>query len=626
MSELSKQLWRNIMKIRNDGDEEFVRYILEARSEYLSLRLKQEPAIREIYVKAAANVADDIARLAPGASDLTRNHLRALEKSLTREAENIRRALEGRLRSDLQRATGLGARPLQSHVTRCLQAAGVPLDILRVQRGFGDVNTAAVEAIWARTRGGMKLSDRIWATSDNARDNMRSIILDGVARGRDSAKVARDLERYVKQGAATMAGDYPGMMARIGKRVPKDLCYEAFRLARSEMSMAFMEGTYASGRVNPAYKGVRWLLSSSHPVPDICDDLASADLYGLGPGGYPAGDEPPYPHANCLCTVAPLVEDTKEFVERLKKWRDDPASQPELEKWYNEVYLGPAAQQPPPPQAGVAAPVPAQPTPPKAQPRVAMTKAEWDRGLGKLAGKKGAELDAAVDELKQRFRAAFDAELEFNSGFLNDMSRRVKGGKTRKAVAELGVALNRMPIEATRDNASFQILRLGERLGGLHGDFDPATGVIRIDVQTFATQPQWAPNRLSHGYETLLHEVGHAVHKAQESYFAPWVDEMWDLDPLRQGAGLWDLRNYMRSTGRLKDPNGSTPYGRMEPLEDFADTWRLLYLEQSAVRRNQVYSYKTNPQDGKRVLGEAYTRFRLLGELIAQMGWRVPKL
>ena len=83
---------------------------------------------------------------------------------------------------------------------------------------------------------------------------------------------------------------------------------------------------------------------------------------------------------------------------------------------------------------------------PKAQARVAMTKAEWDRGLGKLAGKKGAELDAAVDELKQRFRSAFDAELEFNSGFLKGISRRIEGSKTRKAVAELGVALNRMPI------------------------------------------------------------------------------------------------------------------------------------------------------------------------------------
>ncbi|MBP7892722.1 MAG: hypothetical protein KA063_04210 [Firmicutes bacterium] len=265
-------------------------------------------------------------------SDLTRNHLRALEKSLTHEAENIRRALEGRLTGDLQQAVGLGGRPLQAHMTSCLQAAGVPLDMVRVQRGFDGVNTAAVEAIWARTRNGPDETVRIWKTSDNARDNIRSIILDGVARGRDSAKVARDLERYVKQGAATMAGDYPGMMARIGKRVPKDLRYEAFRLVRSEMSMAFMEGTYATGRVNPAYKGVRWLLSSSHPMPDIRDDLASADLYGLGPGGYPAGDEPSYPRANCLCTVAPLAEDMTEFVERLKRWRDNPASEPELEE------------------------------------------------------------------------------------------------------------------------------------------------------------------------------------------------------------------------------------------------------------------------------------------------------
>jgi len=265
-------------------------------------------------------------------SDLSRNHLRALEKSLTHEAENIRRALEGRLTGDLQQAVGLGGRPLQAHMTSCLQAAGVPLDMVRVQRGFDGVNTAAVEAIWARTRNGTRLSDRIWKTSDNARDNIRSIILDGVARGRDSAKVASDLERYVKQSAATMAGGYPGMMARIGRRVPKDLRYEAFRLVRSEMSMAFMEGTYATGRVNPAYKGVRWLLSSSHPMPDIRDDLASADLYGLGPGGYPAGDEPSLPYPQCLCMASPIAENTNESVERLKRWRDNPASEPELEE------------------------------------------------------------------------------------------------------------------------------------------------------------------------------------------------------------------------------------------------------------------------------------------------------
>lgn len=69
-----------------------------------------------------------------------------------------------------------------------------------------------------------------------------------------------------------------------------------------------------------------------------CDDLASADLYGLGPGGYPAGDEPPYPHPQCLCTASPIAENTKDFVGRLKKWLEDPDSEPHIEQWYNEFY------------------------------------------------------------------------------------------------------------------------------------------------------------------------------------------------------------------------------------------------------------------------------------------------
>lgn len=320
MSTIAKQLWRNILKIRSDNDEEFVRYILEARSSYLGLRLKQEPEIRHIYSMAAANVAEQIRALAPGTSELTRNHLRALEKSLTREADNINRALTARLGSDLAQAVALGGRPLQMHMVGALQAAQAPLSTITVQRAFGDVNTAAVEAFWARTKNGMKLSDRIWNTAQSAREDMRTLIADGIARGRDVVQVARDLEQYVNKGAATMAGDYPGMLARMGKRVPKDVCYEALRLARSEMSMAFMEGTYASGRVNPAYKGVRWNLSGSHPLPDICDDLASADLYGLGPGGYPAGDEPPYPHPNCVVagtvvTGPPVLASTTRWYE-----------------------------------------------------------------------------------------------------------------------------------------------------------------------------------------------------------------------------------------------------------------------------------------------------------------------
>lgn len=334
---LEDMLWKNILRIKSESDEEFARYILEARSEFLRLRLRQEPALRKIYLDAADRVADEIRHLKPTIGPLTRAHLVALEKSLGEEADRISQAITKRLEDDLSRAVEAGAKPLQQQLLRALQEAGADLDFLKLQRGFGDVNRAATEAIWARTRKGLRLSDRIWQAGENVRTSIRDIVQSAVARGQDAVKTAREVERYLKTG--TPSRDYVNMMQRMGKRVPGNLAYEALRLARTEMSMAFMEGTHAAGRVNPSYKGVRWMLSASHPLNDVCDELAEADLYGLGPGGYPAGEEPIIPHPNCLCYTVPLIEDTREFVQRLKRWKENPSSEPKLEEWYQNYYL-----------------------------------------------------------------------------------------------------------------------------------------------------------------------------------------------------------------------------------------------------------------------------------------------
>lgn len=343
---LEDMLWQNIRQIQRESDQQFARWVLEARSDFLRLRLKQEPAIRKIYLDAADNVAEEIRNLKPTIGKLTRNHLDALEKSLRREAEQISQGISERLKDDLYKAVEAGASSLNQQLIRAIQESKAPLDILRIQRGFADVNSAAVEALWSRTHKGMMLSDRIWQASDNAREAIRSIIWDGTARGRDAVKVARDLEKYVRHGTKTLTENYPEMMERMGGRIPKNLSYEALRLARTEMSSAFREGTYAAGRTNPSYRGVRYMLSNSHPVPDLCDDFASADLYGLGPGGYPEGEEPPLLHPNCLCYTVPLVEDTATFVDRLVNWTHDPSSDPELEEWYNQVYRGQFSQTP----------------------------------------------------------------------------------------------------------------------------------------------------------------------------------------------------------------------------------------------------------------------------------------
>ena len=54
---------------------------------------------------------------------------------------------------------------------------------------------------------------------------------------------------------------------------------------------------------------VKFKLSSRHPVFDICDMYAKADMYGLGAGIYPKDKLPPLPvHPHCLCRYVEVIE------------------------------------------------------------------------------------------------------------------------------------------------------------------------------------------------------------------------------------------------------------------------------------------------------------------------------
>ena len=130
------------------------------------------------------------------------------------------------------------------------------------------------------------------------------------------------------------------MMKRMKGRIPGNISYEALRLARTEMTAAFGEGTIAAARMSPSYLGMKWVLSHNHPVTDICDTLAMRnDGLGLGPGVYSPGNEPALPaHPNCICTLVPIHESPEEFVARLRHWLEDPENEPELEQWYQNIY------------------------------------------------------------------------------------------------------------------------------------------------------------------------------------------------------------------------------------------------------------------------------------------------
>lgn len=134
----------------------------------------------------------------------------------------------------------------------------------------------------------------------------------------------RQVER-LGQGAAGTAGDYtirsatrqlvtdlrrakPAQVDRIVNRwVLEKARYQARVIARHESVEAFRDQQVAGLKKQAWNKGIRWTLSGSHPRKDVCDVLASQDLYGLGAGGYPL-DSIPARHVSDLCLFVSIAD------------------------------------------------------------------------------------------------------------------------------------------------------------------------------------------------------------------------------------------------------------------------------------------------------------------------------
>jgi hypothetical protein len=197
---------------------------------------------------------------------------------------------------------------------------------------FGNGQDRALLALAARTVDGLTLSDRVWRTGAAWQRAATAVVEDAVATDMDARRAARELERYLEPGVATVHKRETAR--RLGIRA--DVSYPAMRLARTELQLAATEGSYLAYRTTPGYAGVLWRLSREHEVPDVCDDMAATTRYGR-PGFYPRGLEPAPPHPQCLCHTVPVVERLGDLAERLSRWADDPATAPDLEAWYRDV-------------------------------------------------------------------------------------------------------------------------------------------------------------------------------------------------------------------------------------------------------------------------------------------------
>jgi hypothetical protein len=192
-------------------------------------------------------------------------------------------------------------------MTRSVQVGGIG----EVSVSFGHVAERAVQATFERVyRDGLTLSDRIWRLDAFTRRGIEDTIVQGIAEQTSARRLSKQLTDFLTAPDAANAR------------------YNAMRLARTEINTAHREATVQSalsqgGVLQPWIKGLKWLLSSAHTEPDICDEWASADPDGLGAGIYLPGNVP-VDHPNGLCDLTPVLvrEDIADPVSVVKPQPD----------------------------------------------------------------------------------------------------------------------------------------------------------------------------------------------------------------------------------------------------------------------------------------------------------------
>ena len=137
---------------------------------------------------------------------------------------------------------------------------------------------------------------------------------------------------YNKLLEAVQKGNEKAIVKAVEVAVNEKSRYVAERITRTEMARAWADGFIAKMKTDADIVAVKFKLSSRHPVFEICDMYAKADMYGLGAGIYPKDKLPPLPvHPHCLCRYVEVIEgevDMKQQRDQVREAGD---------KWLNSL-------------------------------------------------------------------------------------------------------------------------------------------------------------------------------------------------------------------------------------------------------------------------------------------------
>jgi len=251
--------------------------------------------LTELYKEARIDLADVISSYADGEETLRLEVLQELLQQINQRIEQLAQARDLLLIND----------GLQYGIERGLEPFIGAIDGPALSRVADEALRFTINH---QMNDGLKLSDRLWRNTSQAKRVIGNAISQAVIQGHSASQAAQD---FISRGVTVprdvqqqINGSNAFRVARVaGDQLMKaegNPYYNAKRLFRTEINRAHIEAFRNSSFEHSDVIGTRFLLSNRHPKPDICDMHARVNRFGLGPGVYPKGKSPLPAHPNTL--------------------------------------------------------------------------------------------------------------------------------------------------------------------------------------------------------------------------------------------------------------------------------------------------------------------------------------
>ncbi len=251
----------------------------DRRTLLAEMRLEQAQAnyVRKVLGDSAKEIEEKLAKIGTSGNPLTRMQLEAQRSAIKSMLDQDFKDIEKAIAAGKVDAAKTASQVVSQYENQLLKAVVSQDAMRRIARSEAQRTVNNLEAALKRMKGTSykPLSKQVYKTKQLSAGWVDDIINKGLLSGWSAQQLAK------------------AVVPSISPNVPGGVSYAANRLARTEINNAYHAASWDRYNRSGIVEEVEWLLSSSHPEDDICNDYALDSPFKKNA-------VPAKPHPNCV--------------------------------------------------------------------------------------------------------------------------------------------------------------------------------------------------------------------------------------------------------------------------------------------------------------------------------------